>query len=77
MSPTVIMQARVDEAFARALVEEDAVVLGLEGPSGLVREGLRLVHERAREAAMASAYDDFYAGNRAPRPVGVVPADAR
>ena len=50
-STSVIMQARVDEDFARALVEHDAVVLGLDGPSALVREGLRLVHERAREAA--------------------------
>jgi hypothetical protein len=73
-SPSVVMQARVDQAFARALVEQDAVVLGLEGPSELVREGLRLVHERAREAAMISAYDDFYAGEPAPLPAGVVPA---
>jgi hypothetical protein len=70
------MQARVDEAFARALLEQDAVVLGLDGPSELVREGLRLVHERAREATMAAAYDDFYAGQPAPLPAGVANADA-
>jgi len=68
------MQARVDAVFAKALVEQDAVVLGLDGPSALVREGLRLVHERAREAAMVAAYDDFYAGEPAPLPIGVVPA---
>lgn len=73
-SASVIMQARVDEEFARALVEQDAVVLGLDGPSALVREGLRLVHERAREAAMIAAYDEFYAGERAPLPAGVAPA---
>ncbi len=73
-SASVIMQARVDAGFARTLVERDAVVLGLEGPSALVREGLRLVHERAREAAMAAAYDEFYAGAPAPRPAGVAPA---
>jgi hypothetical protein len=72
---SVIMQARVDGEFARALVEQDAVVLGLDGPSELVREGLRLVHERAREAEMVAAYDDFYAEGRAPLPTGVVPAD--
>ena len=73
-SATVVMQARVDETFARSLVEQDAVVLGLDGPSDLVREGLRLVHERALEAAMVAAYDDFYAGEQAPLPAGVAPA---
>lgn len=72
-APSVVMQARVDQAFARALVEQDAVVLGLDGPSELVREGLRLLHERAREAVMVSAYDDYYAGQAAPLPAGVVP----
>jgi hypothetical protein len=72
---SVIMQARVEEGFARALVEQDAVVLGLDGPSALVREGLRLVHERAREAAMVAAYDEFYGGEPAPLPSGVAPAD--
>ena len=75
-SGTVIMQARVDANFARALTEQDAVVLGLDGTSALVREGLRLVHERAREAAMIAAYDEFYGGMPAPLPTGVVPADA-
>ncbi|QQS01259.1 MAG: hypothetical protein IPK37_01905 [Austwickia sp.] len=69
------MQARVDAAFARELTQEDAVVLGLEGPSALVREGLRLVHERALEAAMVAAYDDFYRGGIAPLPAGVASDD--
>jgi len=73
-STSVIMQARIEAGFARALVEQDAVVLGLEGPSALVREGLRLVHERAREAAMVAAYDEFYAGVPAPLAAGVAPA---
>ena len=68
------MQARVEEEFARALVE-DAVVLGLDGPSALVREGLRLVHERAKAEAMAAAYDEFYSGEAAPLPAGVAPGD--
>lgn len=75
-SGTVIMQARVDAGFARILTEQDAVVLGLDGASALVREGLRLVHERAREAAMIAAYDEFYGGGPAPLPTGVAPADA-
>lgn len=69
------MQARVDEGFARELVEQDAVVLGLDGPSALVREGLRLLHERAREATMVAAYDALYAGEPAPLPAGVAPVD--
>lgn len=73
-SASVIMQARIDRGFAQALVEHDAVVLGLDGPSALVREGLRLVHERAREAAMVAGYDDFYAEGKAPLPAGVAPA---
>lgn len=72
---TVTMQARIDAGFARELVEHDAVVLGLDGPSELVREGLRLLHRRAREMDVAAAYDEFYSGNAAPLPAGVVAAD--
>ena len=75
-SGTVTMQARIDVGFARELVEHDAAVLGLEGPSELVREGLRLLHRRAREMDLAAAYDDFYAGETAPLPAGAVAADA-
>ncbi len=72
---TVTMQARIDAGFARELVEHDAVVLGLDGPSELVREGLRLLHRRAREMDVAAAYDEFYSGQAAPLPAGVVAAD--
>ena len=75
-SGTVTMQARIDVGFARELVEHDAAVLGLEGPSELVREGLRLLHRRASEVDLAAAYDEFYDGGMAPLPAGVVPADA-
>jgi hypothetical protein len=68
---TVTVQARIDAEFARELVEADAPVLGLEGTSELVREGLRLVHKRARELAMAEEYDEFYGGEPAPLPDGV------
>lgn len=70
-SGSVTMQARVDAEFARELVEADGPVLGLEGTSALVREGLRLVHKRARELAMAEEYDKFYGGEPAPVPEGV------
>jgi hypothetical protein len=73
---TVTMQARIDTSFARELVNHDAVVLGLEGPSDLVREGLRLVHRRAQEMGLAAAYDDFYGGQAAPLPDGVAAGDA-
>lgn len=73
---TVTMQARVDANFARELVDHDAAVLGLDGPSELVREGLRMVHRRAREIDLAAAHDDFYGGQAAPLPDGVPAADA-
>jgi len=73
---TVTMQARVDVSFASELLEIDAPVLGLAGPSAVVREGLRLVHKRARELAVAAEYDNFYSGQPAPLPDGVIPADA-
>jgi len=69
------MQARVDVSFASELLEIDAPVLGLAGPSAVVREGLRLVHKRARELAVAAEYDNFYSGQPAPLPDGVIPAD--
>src|SRR3984893_1375453 len=75
-SGPVTMQARLGAGFARELVEHDAAVLGLEGPSELVREGLRLLHRRGREMDLAAAYDEFYAGGTAPLPAGVVAADA-
>jgi hypothetical protein len=73
---TVTMQARIDTSFAHELVTHDAAVLGLEGPSDLVREGLRLVHRRAQEMDLASAYDEFYGGQAAPLPDGVAAVDA-
>ena len=73
---TVVMQARVDADFAAELIERDAPALGLEGISAVVREGLQLVHKRARELAAAAEYDRFYGGRSAPLPEAVIPADA-
>src|SRR4051794_18610575 len=66
---SVIMQARVDAAFAEELLHTDAPVLGIDGASELVREGLRLVHRRAQEQALIDSYDTYYDGERAPLPV--------
>ena len=68
---SVILQARVDGGFAEELLAHDAVVLGLDGPSEVVREGLKLVHRRAQEQALIDSYDQFYGGERAPLPAGV------
>ncbi len=72
----MVMQARVDADFAAELIERDAPALGLEGISAVVREGLQLVHKRAREMAAAAEYDRFYGGRPAPLPEAVIPADA-
>jgi hypothetical protein len=74
-SATVVMQARVDADFAAELIERDAPALGLQGISAVVREGLQLVHKRARETAAAAEYDRFYGGRPAPLPEAVIPAD--
>jgi hypothetical protein len=65
------MQARIDSEFAKTLMERDAVVLGLDGPSELVRAGLRLVHRQAQEQEMADSYAAFYGEKTAPLPAGV------
>jgi hypothetical protein len=71
----VTVQARVDAGFAAELLENDASVLGLSGMSEVVREGLRLLHRRARELALAAEYEQFYGGQPAPLPEGVVPSE--
>jgi hypothetical protein len=62
---TVLLQARVPRETA-AHVAADAAVLGLDGVSDVIREGLRLVHRRAALMALAQEYDDFYGGEPAP-----------
>jgi Arc/MetJ-type ribon-helix-helix transcriptional regulator len=56
-----LVQARLPEADARRL-DADAGELGLGSRSEAVREGLRLLHRRARDAALARDYDEFYGG---------------
>lgn len=60
-----MVQARVSEAEA-ATVRADAALLGLEGTSEAVREGLALLHRRAQLAALGQSYDDYYSGQPAP-----------
>jgi hypothetical protein len=72
---TVVIQARIDSEFAEELLARDANILGLDGASELVREGLRLVHRQAQEQALINAYDAFYEGKRAPLPAGVTDTD--
>ena len=71
LTGSVIVQARIDRGFASEVLGHDATVLGLDGPSAVVREGLRLVHQRAQEQALIEAYDTFYQGGKAPLPTGV------
>ncbi len=67
-----LVQARVSAADAQRL-DADAAVLGLANRSEAVRAGLRLLHRRARHAALARHYDDFY-GTGEQAPVGDVTA---
>ncbi len=69
---TTLVQARVSEADAHQL-DTDAHLLGLPNRSEAVREGLRLLHRRARHAALAHDYDTFY-GSNAETPVSDVAA---
>ncbi len=61
----MVVQARISEAEA-AVVQADALQLGLEGTSEAVREGLSLLHRRAQLSALAQSYDDFYGGEPSP-----------
>ncbi|MBA8825221.1 Arc/MetJ-type ribon-helix-helix transcriptional regulator [Saccharopolyspora lacisalsi] len=63
-----LVQARVPEPDAHRL-DDDAELPGLSSRSEAVREGLRLLHRRARRAALAQDYDAFY-GTDATAPTG-------
>lgn len=59
------MQARVPNEMA-AEVSADAAILGLDGASEAIREGLRLLHRKAQLVKVAAEYDEFYGGEPAP-----------
>jgi hypothetical protein len=65
MSTSVVLQARVSEDLAKA-VTADAEILGLGGISEAIREGLVLLHRKARQVALGQSYDSFYDGRPAP-----------
>lgn len=60
------MQARLSASEVEQL-DRDRVELGLASRSAALREGIGLVHRRARQAALARDYDEFYGtGQEAP-----------
>jgi len=65
MAGSVILQARVPAEVAQAL-PADMATLGLEGTSEAIREGLALLHHKARMVALGEAYDEFYGDASAP-----------
>ncbi|MGH3384099.1 MAG: ribbon-helix-helix domain-containing protein [Nocardioidaceae bacterium] len=69
---TVLVQARVPDAAAHQL-DDDARALGLANRSEAVREAMRLLHHKARQAALARDYDTFY-GTDTEAPVSDVTA---
>lgn len=62
---TTLVQARLSEHDTRQ-VDHDAAVLGLRNRSEALREGLRLLHQRASHADLARDYDAFYGTSGAP-----------
>lgn len=60
-----MLQARVPAEIAE-LLPADIETLGLAGTSDAIREGLLLLHRKARLVALGRAYDAFYEGQRAP-----------
>lgn len=69
-------QARIGLELAAEL-RADAVVLGLDGRTDMVRAALGLLHQRAAEERMARDVEDFYDGRTPPLPVGVRRPPAR
>lgn len=69
---TTLVQARVPETDAHQL-DDDARALGLANRSEAVREAMRLLHHKARQAALARDYDTFY-GTDTEAPVSDVTA---
>ncbi len=60
-----MVQARVPAELAEGLAG-DIAALGLEGTSDAVREGLLLLHRKARMVQLGRSYDAFYDGEPAP-----------
>lgn len=69
-----VWQARIGRDLAEQL-RTDAVVLGLDGRTDIVRAALNLLHKQAAEERMAQSVGEFYGDSMPPLPLGVVPAD--
>lgn len=65
-----VWQARIGVELAEQL-RADADLLGLEGRTEIVKEGLRLLHQHAAQERMARSVQDFYGDAVPPRPIGV------
>lgn len=70
-----IWQARINRELAEEL-RADALVLGIEGRTDIVKAALELLHRQAAEERMALSIEKFYGDSTPPLPLGVVPADA-
>jgi len=74
MSPSPVTsevwQARIGRDLAEQL-REDAVLLGLEGRTEIVKEALRLLHQQAAQERMARDVQEFYGDALPPRPIGL------
>jgi hypothetical protein len=65
MGRSFVVQARVPAEIAEHL-PGDIEALGLEGTSDAIREGLQLLHRKARMVALGQSYDSFYGDEPAP-----------
>lgn len=70
-SATEVWQARIGREFAAQLAE-DALILGLEGRTEIVKAGLQMLHRSAAEERMARSVDSFYRDGSPPLPIGVL-----
>ena len=59
MTDHQIVQTRMSSDAVEQL-DADRTVLGLQTRSAAIREGLRLLHKRARNAKLGQDYDEFY-----------------
>ena len=73
---TEVWQARIGTDFA-AQLKKDAVVLGLEGRTDIVKAGLQLLHRQSAEMRMARTVEEFYGPDTPPLPIGVLPDDVQ
>lgn len=69
-----VWQARIGRDLAEQL-RADAIVLGLDGRTDIVKAALALLHRQAAEERMAQSVDEFYGNATPPLPLGVAPLE--